>query len=187
MDPRRRLALACLAAAAAAPLATRAQGPDLYGARREPMQHFFAPSFGDFQAELADARRAGKQAVFVMFMSDDCPYCERMKRDILSLAGVQAYYRKHFAVLAVDVRGAVRVTDFAGRASTAKAFAAAQGVKMTPTLVFYGLDGTPLARVDGEVRSVEAFMQLGEFVTSGAYRTMKFNDYQQGASSRRLR
>jgi len=172
-----------LAAAALAPALALAQ---FYGAERDPMQHFFSPSLGDLQAELADAKRDGKRGAFVMYVRDDCPYCERMKRNILSLTGVQAYYRKHFAVLAVDIKGAVPITDFAGKPTTEKAFAAVQGVKFTPVIVFYGLDGKPLARFDGEIRSVEDFMQLGDFVVSGAYKSMKFADYRQSTSSRRV-
>ena len=36
------------------------------------MQHFFTPTLGDLQAELGDAKRAGKQAAFVMYVRDDC-------------------------------------------------------------------------------------------------------------------
>jgi thioredoxin-related protein len=176
-----------LVAVAAAPALAPAQLPQLYGTQRDPMQHFFSPSLGDLKGELADARRAGKQAAFVMYMRDDCPYCERMKRDILSYTGVQGYYRKHFAVLAVDVKGAVPVTDFAGRQTTEKDFAAAQGVRFTPVIIFYGLDGQPLTRVDGEIRSVEDFMLLGDFVVSGAYKAMKFADYRNSTSSGRIR
>jgi thioredoxin-related protein len=172
-----------LAAATLAPALALAQ---LYGAERDPMQHFFSPSLGDLRAELVDAKRAGKRGAFVMYVRDDCPYCERMKRNILSLTGVQAYYRKHFAVLAVDIKGAVPITDFAGKQTTEKAFAAAQGVKFTPVIIFYGLDGKPLTRFDGEIPSVEDFMLLGDFVVSGAYKSMTFAGYRQSTSSGRV-
>jgi thioredoxin-related protein len=151
------------------------------GAARDPMQHFFTPTLGDLKAELDDAKRAGKRAAFVMYMRDDCPYCERMKKNILSQPAVQDAYRSRFAVLAVDVKGAVPISDFAGKPTTEKDFSLAQGVRYTPVLIFYGLDGKPLTRVDGEIRSVEEFMLLGEFVTSGAYAKMKFAEYKRAA------
>ena len=153
-------------------------------AQRDPMQHFFTPSLGDLKAELGDARRAGKTAAFVMYMRDDCPYCERMKKNILSQRVVQDWYRSRFAVLAVDTKGAVAITDFAGKSTTEKDFALAQGVKYTPVIVFYDLAGKPLARLDGEIRSTDEFMLLGEFVASGAYARMKFADYKQAAARR---
>lgn len=174
MRPLRRLVLAALLLAAAA---AAAQGPG--GAKRDPMQHFFALSFGDLKAEAAEARAAGKRAMFVMYVRDDCPYCERMKRDVLSREAVQDYFRREFAVLAIDVRGAVPIADFAGRGGTEKSFAAAQGVKLTPTIVFYDFDGKTLARHAGEIRDVREFLLLGEFVASGAYRTQSFAVYRQ--------
>jgi thioredoxin-related protein len=153
-------------------------------AARDPMQHFFTPTLGDLQAELGDALQAGKRAAFVMYMRDDCPYCERMKQNILSRPDVQAWFRQRFAVLAVDIKGAVPISDFAGRATTEKDFALAQGVKYTPVIMFYDLKGKPLTRVDGEIRTAEEFMLLGEFVASGAYARMKFADYKQAAKLR---
>jgi thioredoxin-related protein len=148
-------------------------------ARRDPMQHFFTPSLGDLKAEAADARAAGKQAVFVMYVRDDCPYCERMKANILSLPDVQAYYRAMFIPLAIDLRGSIPITDFAGKATTEKDFARAQNVSFTPVLVFYGFDGQPLARVNGEISDADEFMLLGRFVASGSYRTQSFAQYRE--------
>jgi thioredoxin-related protein len=179
MRPLRRLALVALLLVPA--LAT-AQS---YGPKRDPMQRFFTPNLGDLQAEAAEARTAGKQAIFVMYVRDDCPYCERMKRDILSLEAVQDYYREHFAVLAIDLRGAVPIVDFTGAATTEKGFAADQGVKFTPVIVFYDLDGKPVARHRGEIREVREFMLLGRFIATGAYRIQSFAEYKQSSGSRK--
>jgi len=176
MRPARRLvALALLLFSALA----AAQSP-----ARDPMQHFFTPTLGDLKAELADAKQAGKQAAVVMYMRDDCPYCERMKQNILSRPDVQARYRQRFAVLVVDIKGAVPISDFGGKATTEKDFALAQGVKYTPVIMFYDLSGKPLTRVDGEIRTTDEFLLLGEFVASGAYARMKFADYKQAARQR---
>jgi len=166
-------------AALLAPALACAQAP-----ARDPMQHFFTPTLGDLKAELDEARRDGKQAAFVMYMRDDCPYCERMKKNILSQPAVQEWYRRRFATLAVDTKGAVPITDFAGRATTEKDFALAQGVKYTPVIVFYDLAGRPLTRVDGEIRTTGEFMLLGEFVATGAYAKMKFADFKRAAPAR---
>jgi thioredoxin-related protein len=170
MDLLRRTALAALLAL---PLLAGAQGE----AKRDAMQHFFVSTLGDYPADLADARKAGKQAVFAMYMWDDCPYCERMKLDVLSLPEVQRYYRERFLPLMVDTRGSVPITDFNGRHTTEKAFSTDQGVKVTPTLAFYDLSGRPLYRHVGEIRDARTMIRLGEFVSSGAYKTQKFADY----------
>lgn len=170
MDLLRRTALAALLAL---PLLAGAQGE----AKRDAMQHFFVATLGDYQADLADARKGGKQGLFAMFSWDECPYCTRMKKDVLSLPEVQKYYRERFLPLMVDTRGAVPITDFTGRQTTEKAFSTEQGVKVTPTLVFYDLSGRPLFRHVGEIRDAATMIRLGEFVSTGAYRTQKFADY----------
>jgi thioredoxin-related protein len=167
--PRR----AVVAALIALPLAAAAQG----GAPRDPMQHFFVATLDDYPAELADARKAGKQGLVAMFMWDECPYCERMKKNVLSQPAVQQYYREHFVPIAVDTRGAVPITDLNGRASTEKQFSIDQGIRGTPTTVFYDLDGRPLYRQSGEVRDAATMIRLGQYVASGAYKNRKFADF----------
>lgn len=173
MNVLRRIALASLLAVCVLPLAARAQAD----ARRDAMQHFFVASLGDYPADLAEARKAGKQGVFAMFSWDECPYCERMKKNVLSLPEVQQYYRDRFLPLMVDTRGAVPIVDFNGRQTTEKAFSTDQGVKATPTLVFYDLSGRPLYRHVGEIRDAATMIRLGEYVSSGAYKNQKFADY----------
>lgn len=50
---------------------------------RDPEQHFFNPNTGDLKAELADAKSAGKKAIFFMFEQEGCPGCIYMKRNVL--------------------------------------------------------------------------------------------------------
>ena len=47
---------------------------------RDPYQHFFASGTDDFRAELADAQRDGKKALFVMFEQDGLPTHRRTPR-----------------------------------------------------------------------------------------------------------
>lgn len=173
MNVLRRIVLASMAALCIGPFAAAAQTAP----KRDAMQHFFVATLGDYPADLAEARKAGKQGVFTMFSWDECPYCERMKKDVLSLPEVQKYYRDRFLPLMVDTRGSVPITDFNGRQTTEKAFATDQGVRVTPTLVFYDLSGRPLYRHAGEIRDAATMIRLGEFVSSGAYKNQKFADY----------
>jgi thioredoxin-related protein len=162
-----------LAALLALPLLAGAQGDG----RRDPMQHFFVATLGDYPAELADAKKAGKQGLVAVFMWDECPYCERMKKNVLSSPEVQQFYRERFMPIAVDTRGAVPITDFAGRPSTEKQFSNDQGIRGTPTTVFYDLSGRPLYRHPGEVKDAATMIRLGQYVLSGAYKNQKFAEY----------
>ena len=144
---------------------------------RDPYQHFFASGTDDFRAELADAQRDGKKALFVMFEQDGCPGCLYMKEHVLSRPDVQKFYRDHFISFSINIYGSVPFDDFAGRKVTEKTFAQATDIKGTPTFIFYDLEGHEIVRKLGAIRNVDEFILFGEFVASGAYRSRKFADY----------
>jgi thioredoxin-related protein len=168
--PRVLAALLCLFALL--PLTVRA------GESRDAAS-FFGLGMGDLKVELADARKEGKKALMLMFEQEGCPGCLHMKRHVLNRSDVQDYYRSHFATLAVDIWSSVPVKDFANREQTEKAFAQASKVKGTPTFVFYDLSGNEIARYFGPTATPEEFLLLGEFVSSGAYKTRNFAQYKR--------
>ena len=142
---------------------------------------FFDPSLGDFKAELAAALQDGKQGVLLMFEAEGCPYCRKMKEQVLNRPEVQSYYRKHFATFTVDVLGSVTVTDFAGRNATEKNLAREQRVRGTPTFIFVGAGGKEMARYTGATRDAREFMELGRFVVDGHWRKQDFQQFHRNA------
>lgn len=142
-------------------------------------ERFFELSFGDLRAEAADAQKSGKQGVVLMYHFEECPYCARMKRDVLSRPEVQAYYRKHFRAIAIDTRGSGEITGFDGRALPENAYARATGVRATPSFAFHGVDGALLTTNIGAIYDPVEFMLLGDYVASGAYRNASFTAYKQ--------
>jgi len=151
MIPKARLAALAVVflAAASAALAT------------EPWERFFSPFLGDLRAEADEARKAGKQGLVVMYQFEACPYCARMKREVLSRPEVQEAYRRHFVALEIDTRGSQPITGFDGRTLPEKDFARAEGIRGTPTFVFYALDGRKLATSVGAANAPE-FILRGE-------------------------
>ena len=142
---------------------------------------FFDQSLGNFKEELADAIKAGKQGVLIMFEAEDCPFCRRMKAQVLNREDVQAYYRKRFAIFSVDVLGSVTVTDFSGTTSTEKNFAISRKVRGTPTFVFIAPDGKEMARYTGATRDATEFMELGRYVAEGHWRSKGFGEFYSGS------
>ncbi len=138
---------------------------------------FFDQSLGDFKAELDAALKDGKQGVLIMFEAEDCPYCRKMKAQVLNRDDVQAYYRKHFAVFSVDIFGSITLTDFAGRSFTEKNYAIAEKVRGTPTFIFVGPGGKEMTRHVGATRDAREFMELGRYVTEGHWRSKTFGDF----------
>lgn len=151
---------------------------------RDPNDHFFNLNDGDLKAEAADARSAGKKAIMIMFEQDGCPGCIYMKQNVLNRVDVQNFYRQRFLNFSVNTFGSVPIKDFAGREMTEKSYAQSIGIKGTPTFLFYDLNGAEAARIVGPVKSANEFMLLGEFVSSGAYKTRKFAEYLQQHKSK---
>ena len=146
---------------------------------RDPYTYFFNPHTDDLKAELADARKAGKKALFVMFEQAGCPGCAHMRERVLNRADVQKFYRDRFLSFAVDIHSSVPLNDFGGRGNTEQGYAKATGVKGTPTLLFVDLDGKEVVRILGASQDADEFLLLGEFVASGAYKSRKFAEYKQ--------
>jgi thioredoxin-related protein len=145
----------------------------------DPINHFFQPKFGDFQADLDIANKQGKKGIFLFFEMDDCPFCERMKATILNQSDVQDTFRAQFLLYSVDVNGDAEMTDFQGRETTEKAFAFAHRVRATPTMLFFDLDGKLVTRHTGPTKDKAEFLLLGQYVSEGAYATQPFTKYKQ--------
>jgi thioredoxin-related protein len=150
----------------------------------EAWERFFELSFGDLRAEAEEAKKDGKQALLVMYHFGECPYCQRMKRDVLSQPQVKAYYARHFRAIGIDTRGSQEVTDFDGRKLPENRYAREAGVRATPTFRFYGADGRLLAEHRGGIATPAEFILLGEYVAGGAYRGATFAEFKQSRQKR---
>lgn len=149
-------------------------------APRDPQEYFFDQSLGNFQEELASARAQGKQGIFIFFEMDECPFCHRMRENILNQPEVQDYFKAHFLNFSVDIEGDIDITDFAGNSVKEKDFAFREHrVRATPVLLFFDLDGKPVARYTGATADAQEFMWLGQYVVDGVYKDMPFTKYKR--------
>ncbi|MBF0290989.1 MAG: thioredoxin fold domain-containing protein [Nitrospinae bacterium] len=133
---------------------------------------FFAPSFNNMGEELALARDA-KKLLVIMYEQEGCPFCWKMRRDVLSRKEVQDYYKERFHAIPMDIRGALDTVDFTGKAMTQKDFSIQQNVRLTPVFIYYDETGKELHRLIG-FYDREEFLLAGDFVLSGAYKTEDF-------------
>jgi thioredoxin-related protein len=155
-------------------------------APRDPHEHFFQDTFGDFSEELAVAREQGKRGILIFFELDECPFCHRMKQTVLNQPEVQDWYREHFLIFVVDIEGETEVIDFQGTAMTAKDFAfRVNRVRATPVFMFYDLQGTPVVRYTGATRDADEFLWLGEFVADNHYLSTKFTRFKRAKQAER--
>ena len=147
---------------------------------RDAMAYFFHQSFNNLDEELEIAAEENKSGVFIMFSDKDCPWCLKMKTTIMNRVEVQNYYRQHFRLLTIDIRGDTPMTDFDGNEISEKDFAFKQHrVRATPVFMFFDSSGKKTMRLTGIVRDAKEFLWLGEFVVSGAYQNTNFTKYKR--------
>lgn len=150
-------------------------------ATRDVDQYFFDQKLGDFKAELSTAKQSGKQGVLLMFEQEDCPWCARMKATVLNQSEVQDYYKQHFLIFPMDIKGDNPMVDFKGRDTTEKVFSAEHRVRATPVFGFFDLNGNLVFRWTGVTKDAAEFLLLGRYVSEGAYKNQSFVAYKQGA------
>ncbi len=146
-------------------------------AQAAPADAFFETSLGDFAAEIKTAQQQGKVGVLLMVEAEGCPYCRRMREQVLSQPAVQQYFKTHFNSFSLDMLGSVPVTDFTGKEVTEKTFARTLKIRGTPTFLFIAPDGKEMARYTGATKGVDEFMALGHFVADGHWQKMTFDQF----------
>lgn len=151
---------------------------------RDADKYFFNETWGDYREELGNARKQGKTGIMLFFESKDCPFCRYMETKIFTQPEVQAYFQKHFLIYTIDIEGDVEVKDFKGKAMSQKAFATQEyRVRATPVIAFVDVDGKKIFQHVGKTTGVDEFMQIGDYVVSGAYKQMPFIRYKQSKQS----
>jgi len=150
------------------------------GQTRDPASYFFHDSFNDLREEGEIARQEGKVGVLVMFETDDCPWCRRMKETVLNQVEVQDYFRAHFQVIAINAEGDALVTGFDGEEVPETEFALKHNrVRATPVFAFFDPTGNILTRYTGATKDSQEFLWLGEYVVEAHFRTQRFSRYKR--------
>jgi thioredoxin-related protein len=154
--------------------------PLAYAELRDPATNFFHSGFGDLKEEAQTAKADGQVGVLLMFESDDCPFCTRMKNEVLNRTEVQDWYRERFRILMINVDGDLDITDFEGNTVAEKDFAFKHNrVRATPVFVFFNTDGERLARYTGATSGIDEFMLLGRYVADGHHQEGSFTKFKR--------
>ena len=149
-------------------------------AGRDPYTFFFNETFHDFTEEVENAKAEGKDAIFIFFEMDECPFCHRMKNTVLNQPEVQEYFREHFINIPLDIEGDVEMVGFDGEDTTQKEWAFKKHrVRATPVMAFFNLRGERIARVIGAVSGPREMLWLGEFVVDKAYEKSSWTRYKR--------
>ena len=147
---------------------------------RDPDEHFFNQTLGDYAEELELAKESGKKGLLIMFVQDDCPFCARMKATVLNQSQVQDYFQANFSIFHVDIEGDIEIRDMQGQAIKEKDFAfKVNRVRATPVFIFYNLKGEQITRYTGPTSGIDDFILLGQYVVEDEYRKQSFTRYKQ--------
>ncbi len=141
----------------------------------EPQPEWFKVSFLDLREDLAEAAAAGKR-LMIYFHQDGCPYCTKLLRENFGEKRIADKTRRHFDVLSLNIWGDREVTDWTGRPATEKAFAKAQRVQFTPTLLFFDETGGLALRLNGYVPPHQ-FNAALDYVSGRLEKRLPFTDF----------
>ena len=144
---------------------------------RDAEKYFFDSKLGNFQEEMNEAKKQGKQGILLFFEMDDCPWCARMKSTIMNQSEVQDFYHQHFLIFPIDTAGDTAMIDFKGRETLEKTYALENRVRATPTILFFDLSGNLLVRHTGPSKDKEEFLLLAQYVIEGGYKEKSFSRY----------
>lgn len=149
-----------------------------------PEVSFFEETFGDMPDELSSVAEENKKALLIMFETDDCPWCMRMKQTVLNRKRVQDYYKENFRIISLNAEGGAPIVDFEGSDTSETQFALKLlRVRATPVFAFFSADGELLTKYTGTTKNADDFLLLGEYVVGGFYKQGKFSKYRRAHTS----
>lgn len=99
----------------------------------------------DFAA-VGQAAQARQVPILVLFMSPDCPYCDRVLRDFLVPMQRNAEYHRKVLMRQIDIDSSAKLRDFEGRMTTQRDFSRRQQIHLTPTIKLFDARGRELTR-----------------------------------------
>lgn len=156
------------------------QGANL-GANTSEKPHWFKESFLEFEQDIAEAAEQNKR-LMLYFHQQGCPYCARLVQENFADPEIEAFIRKHFDGIEINMWGDREIVSIGGKIFTEKTFAAALKVQYTPTLLFLDEQGRVALRLNGYYPSSQ-FRQALYYVAQKQESRQSFNEYLLAKSS----
>jgi thioredoxin-related protein len=140
-----RLLAFALVLLAFAPIPAAAQAT---GSRAIEIPKWFTESFLDLPEDVRDAAKEGRR-LMVYFGQDGCPYCKALMKVNFGDPAIEAFTRRHFIAVALNIWGDREVKWLDGRTLPEKELARVLKVQYTPTLLFFDEKGEVALRLNG--------------------------------------
>jgi thioredoxin-related protein len=139
---------------------------------------WFKESFLDLRDDLDDAAKAGKRGIIVFLSQKNCNHCQAFIDTTLSDPVILERVQKNYDVIALDIFNDVELTDIDGSVSSIKVFADNQRARVTPALLFYGVEGFRLLKIVG-FYPPEKFNQVLDYIDGGYNQHETLSQYLQ--------
>jgi thioredoxin-related protein len=172
----RRAALLLAALFAVAAPAPAAEGFDDSIVASIEYPGWFKESFLNLGDDLAEAREAGKDGLFLFFSTQGCSYCHLFIETSLADPAIAARVQEHYDTIGLEIFDDAELTDLAGETTRVKHFALDQGVEFAPTLLFYDAEGRLVLRLTGYY-DPERFGRALDYLTGRHYEEEPFRTW----------
>jgi thioredoxin-related protein len=146
---------------------------------------WFKQSFMDLRDDLDDARKAGKRGIIVFFSFKHCSHCEAFLSTTMSDPATMNRIQKKYDVIALDIFNDTEVTDIDGNVTTIRNFAEVSKARLTPTLIFYGIENEQLVKIVG-FYPPEKFNRVLDYIDGGYHKKIKLNEYLRGSTTGKM-
>lgn len=94
--------------------------------------------------QVAQSAQEGKAPIIILYTSSECPYCERLKEEVLRPMFRNDPNSQLAVVREVDINKGGKMTDFDGERIRSRHFKKRYKVYAAPTLLILDVSGTPL-------------------------------------------
>lgn len=145
---------------------------------------WFKKSLYDLREDLSDARKAGKRGIIVFFSQESCSHCKAFIDTTLNNPMIQSRVQKTYDLVGLDIFNDFELTNIDGTVTTVKDFAETQRARLTPTLIFYGVENARLLKIMG-FYPPEKFSRVLDYIEGEHYRRISLRQYifaQQGTT-----
>jgi len=143
---------------------------------------WFKESFYDIPQDLEDARKQGKQGVILFLSQKACNHCQAFIDTTLKDPSTQARIQKSYDVIGIDIFSDLELTDVDSSVSSIKDFADTQAARLTPTLLFYGVENKRLLKIVG-LYPPEKFNGVLDYIDGEHYQREKLSQYLRRVST----
>ncbi len=151
------------------------------GAKASETPSWFKDSFLEFEDDVAEAAEKNKR-IMLYFHQQGCPYCARLVEENFTDPAIEAYVKKHFEGIEINMWGDREVISIGGKHFTEKTFAAALKVQYTPTLLFLDEQGKVALRINGYYPP-DKFRLALRYVADRQESRLTFNEYVSSGAS----